>query len=122
MPKGEIFVERRRHKRASKKLKVIYKIISNLDSERPGWEPPKKTVDSADISIMGIQLLCDEILNPDQMLRLDIVLEDEHEPIATFAEVRWSRFDDSIKKYRAGMQFLVIKEDHINIIKKMTGD
>ena len=117
-----MFVERRRHKRANKKLKVIYKIISNSDIEKPGWEPPKKTVDSADISIMGIQLLCDENLTPEQMLRLDIMLEDEHEPIATFAEVRWSKFDDKIKKYRAGMQFLVIKEDHISIIRKITGD
>jgi len=122
MPNGEIFAERRRHKRGNKKLKVTYKIISNADIDKPGIEPLKKTVDSHDISIMGIQLLCDEKLSADQMLRLDIMLNDGFEPLATFAEVKWSKFDEAIKKFRTGMQFLVIKEDHIGIIRKMIGD
>lgn len=121
MPEGEIFIERRRHKRVPKKLRVFYRLMTDDEIEININEKTKKEVESSDISITGIQLLCDEKLDVEKILRLD-VYTDEEEPIATFAETRWVKYDDKIKKYRVGMEFLVIKEEHINIIKKITGE
>jgi c-di-GMP-binding flagellar brake protein YcgR len=81
----------------------------------------KKNGTSEDISISGIQLICEERIPVDQIVRLDIVINETQEPLATFAEVRWIREDSGIKKFRVGMEFLVIKEDHIEAIKKIIG-
>ncbi len=120
MPEGEIFIERRRHKRVEKKLKVFYKILNKDELENE--VSVKQAVESSDISISGIQLLCDEKIALEQIIRLDIIIEEHQEPLTTFAEVRWIKFDDKINKYRAGMEFLVVKEEHINIIKNLTGE
>jgi c-di-GMP-binding flagellar brake protein YcgR len=121
MPEGEIFIERRKHKRVPKKLKVFYRLMTEEEIESNMNERTKKEVESSDISITGIQLLCDEKIDAEKILRLD-VFAGEDEPIATFAETRWVKYDDKVKKYRVGMEFLVIKEEHINIIKKITGE
>ncbi len=120
MPEGEIFIEKRRHKRVVKKLKVFYRVLSKDELDEAVNE--KKVVESSDISISGIQLICDEKLSLEQVIRLDIIIEENKEPLTTFAEVRWIKFDESIKKFRAGMEFLVVKEEHINIIKNLTGE
>lgn len=120
MPEGELSLERRKHKRAEKKLKVIYKQMPKSDVPASALQE-KKNVLSEDISISGIQLICDERIPLDQIVRLDIVVTEGTDPLATFAEVRWVREDAGLKKYRVGMEFLVIKEDHIEAIKKLIG-
>ncbi len=120
MPEGEIFIEKRRHKRVEKKLKVFYKILNKDEIENE--VNVKQVVESSDISISGIQLLCGEKIEIEQIVRLDIIIEEHQEPLTTFAEVRWTKFDDKIHKFRVGMEFLVIKEEHINIIKNLTGE
>jgi c-di-GMP-binding flagellar brake protein YcgR len=120
MPEGELSLERRKHKRAEKKLKVMYKQMAKDEAARV-LLPDKKNVESEDISISGIQLICEENMQLDQILRLDIVIDPGGEPLTTFAEVRWVRNDTQLKKYRIGMEFLVIKEDHIEAIRKLIG-
>lgn len=120
MPEGEIFIEKRRHKRVKKKLKVFYRVLSKDEMENEVNE--KRIVESSDISISGIQLICDEKIALEQIIRLDIFIEENQDPLTTFAEVRWVKFDENIKKFRAGMEFLVVKEEHINIIKNLTGE
>jgi c-di-GMP-binding flagellar brake protein YcgR len=121
MAQGEVYIEKRKHRRINKKLLVTYKIMAGDEYEK---QPPelerKRSVNSEDISISGLQLICDEELKIDRILRLDIKLAGD-EPLATFAEVRWCRRDEAMKKFRIGLEFLVIKEDHINIIKKLLG-
>ena len=121
MPEGEIYIDRRKHKRVDKKLKVIYKIMPKESIEGGDGETVKKHVNSEDISVSGIQLICDDDLPIDSVVRLDIMLED-NSSLATFAEVRWARRDSRLEKYRIGMEFLVIKEDHISAIKQLTGE
>jgi c-di-GMP-binding flagellar brake protein YcgR len=123
MPRGEMFYEeKRRHKRVNKKLKVIYRVMQGAEIGIIESEKAKKTVESLDISVCGIQLICDEQFEADQVLRLDVIVDGEDKPMATFAEVRWCRRDNQLAKYRIGMEFLVLKEDHINVIRKITGE
>lgn len=118
MPEGEIYVERRRHKRIEKRLKVSYRLISKDEMENDK-EFKKVKVESSDISTSGIQLICDENIEIDSIIRIDIEMPIEKTLIETFAEVRWCKFDSDLKKYRIGLHFLVIKEDHISLINRL---
>lgn len=118
MPEGEIYIERRKHKRVEKKLRASYRLIFR-DELESDIELNKIKVESIDISTSGIQLICDENIDIDNIIRIDIEIPIEKTSIETFAEVRWCRFDNEIKKYKIGLHFLVIKEDHINLINRL---
>ena len=120
MPEGEIFIERRKHKRIDKKFKVNYKLIS-LPSEAQNIkaEAYKKEAESANISVGGIQLICDDELHSEQIIRVEFTLAGKTEPVITFAEVRWCAKDIHLNKYRAGIEFLVLKEEDKDFISKL---
>ena len=122
MPEGEIYVEKRRHKRVDRTLSVSQKVTAADEAEDANLNHQKIDTHSVDISVAGIQLICDEEILIDKIVRLDVHVEGEAKPLATFAEVRWISRDDRIKKYRIGMEFLVIKQEHTDIIKKITGE
>ncbi|MFP4466522.1 MAG: PilZ domain-containing protein [Candidatus Goldiibacteriota bacterium] len=121
MPEGEIFIEKRRHARKEKILRAAYKCMeTDEEAGERDLKNEKIQTYTADISISGIQLLCEESFDIDTVLRLDVFVDDVEKPLATFAEVRWCFKDPEIKKYRTGLEFLVIKEDHIAVIRKIT--
>lgn len=119
MPQGEIYSDKRKHNRIEKNLKVTYKIMKDSDVGIEAVEKSKRHVESSDISICGIQLLCDEQFKQEDVLRLDIYVDGEEKPLATFAEVKWVKKDETIGKFRIGLEFLVLKEDHIDAIKRL---
>jgi hypothetical protein len=43
---------------------------------------------------------------------------DKERPITTCAEVGWAKRDDKTNKCRAGIEFLSVKEEDKNLIKK----
>ncbi len=122
MPHGDLFTDRRKHKRVDKKISVSYKMMPTEETAEDIILVSKKIAETLDISISGTQLLSKEELEIDRIIRLDMELEGDPAPLATFAEVRWCRYDDKEKKYRSGLEFLVIKEDHIMAIRKITGE
>jgi|DewCreStandDraft_4_1066084.scaffolds.fasta_scaffold16335_3 c-di-GMP-binding flagellar brake protein YcgR len=123
MPEGEIFVERRKYKRVDKKIKVSYKIVSlPKELEEIKKKIEKNTVESSNISVGGIQLIGDEELFPEQILRIELETEKKTEAIITFAEVRWCAKDDYINKYRIGIEFLVLKDEDREIIEEIVGE
>lgn len=122
MPEGEILLERRKFKRTDRKITVTYKIVS-LPAELAEIKKKleKNTVESANISIGGIQLIDDEELNAEQILRIEIRAEGRTGTIITFAEVRWSAKDSRLGKYRTGIEFLVLKDEDKAIIEELVG-
>ena len=123
MPKGEMYMDRRKHKRAQAKLTVTYRVMSDDEFETPVPETERRRkVETEDISTSGLQLICDEEIGKDKIVRLDVDMDNTGGTLATFAEVKWVRRDDALKKYRVGLQFLVVKEDHIAAIRKITGE
>jgi len=122
VPEGQIYNERRKHTRVDKNMKVSFRIMPKEETEKEAFNAAKKHVESVDISISGMQLICDEAIELDRVIRMDVMMEGEPSPLATFAEVRWVRRDDKLKKFRVGIEFLVVKEDHIAAIKKITGE
>lgn len=120
MPEGEIFIERRKYKRVDKKFKVNYKLVSMpQEVKNIKEEALKKEAESANISIGGIQIIVNNELHPEQILRIEFKPEGKEESIITFAEVRWCAKDVNLEKYRTGIEFLVLKEEDKNFIAKL---
>jgi c-di-GMP-binding flagellar brake protein YcgR len=122
VPEGQFYMERRKHIRADKNMNVSFRVMPKEETEKEAFNAAKRYVNSVDISITGMQLICDDNIEIDKVIRMDVVLDKAAPPLATFAEVKWSRRDDKLNKYRIGIEFLVIKEDHIEAIKKITGE
>jgi c-di-GMP-binding flagellar brake protein YcgR len=122
MPQGEIFLERRKFKRSERKITVTYKVVS-LPSELAEIKKKleKNTVETVNISIGGIQLIDDEELSAEQILRIEIKAEGRPGTIVTFAEVRWSAKDSKLGRYRTGIEFLVLKDEDKAIIEELVG-
>ncbi len=120
MPEGEVFVERRRYKRIDKSLTVKYKVVS-LPAEITEIKKAaaKSTTETINISLGGIQLIDDEELVPEQILRIEMTPEGRSEPVITFAEVRWCAKDNRAGKYRCGIEFLVLKDEDKNLIEEI---
>ncbi len=120
MPEGEIFIERRKYKRVDKKFKVNYKLVSMPNEiKNIKEEALKKEAESANISVGGIQFIVNTELQPEQILRIEFKPVEKQESIITFAEVRWCAKDESMGKYRTGIEFLVLKEEDKNFIARL---
>jgi len=112
MANAQIYVEKRKFKRVEKKITVTYKVISMpAELEKIKSAAVKNETETANISVGGIQLIDDSPLKPEQIVRLEIKLPNHPAPIVTFAEIKWSAKDDDIKRYRTGIEFLVLKEE-----------
>ncbi|HPI03541.1 MAG TPA: PilZ domain-containing protein [Candidatus Goldiibacteriota bacterium] len=122
MADSELYIERRKFKRADKNIHVSYKVVSvpnEIDDIKR--QASRKVTESANISIGGIQLLDESELVPAQILRLEFTVEGRKETIVTFAEVRWVAKDSNIKKYRIGIEFLVLKDEDKKMIAELVG-
>jgi len=123
MSESELYLERRKYKRVDTTIHVSYKVVSHeLEAEDIKKKAEKRRIESANISLGGIQLLDSEELKPDQIIRLEFTINDSVEPIITFAEVRWVANDRNIGKYRIGIEFLVLKEDDKKNIERLIGE
>lgn len=122
MPEAQIYIEKRRHKRVDKKVTVTYKVVSMpSELEKIKTAAEKNETETANISVGGIQLIDDAGLSPEQILRIELKLETIKTNIVTFAEVKWSAKDDNIKKYRTGIEFLVLKDEDKKQIEEIVG-
>jgi len=122
MTDSELYIERRKFKRTDKKISVSYKVVSipnEIDDIKK--QASRKVTESANISIGGIQLLDEMELVPDQILRLEFTVEGRKEPVITFAEVRWVAKDSNIKRFRIGIEFLVLKDEDKKMIEDVVG-
>ncbi|HDQ25130.1 MAG TPA: PilZ domain-containing protein [bacterium] len=120
MPEGQIYVERRKFKRIDANIRVKYRVVS-APSEIADIKKQveRAEVESANISLGGIQLIDDEEIAAEQILRIEMSTDKKPDPIITFAEVRWSAKDSSIGKYRTGIEFLVLKDEDKALIEEM---
>lgn len=112
MTDAQIYVEKRKFKRVDKRITVTYKVVSMpAELEKIKNAATKNQTETVNISCGGIQLIDDYALSPEQIVRLEIKLENNSNMIVTFAEVKWSAKDENIKRFRTGIEFLVLKEE-----------
>ena len=119
MPEGDIFIERRQHKRIDFRIKVKYKIVT-ADADRIKKEA--READSINVSVGGIQLIAEEEFSATQVLRLEFGLQGHEKPIITFAEIKWCTKGDDSTHYKAGLEFLVLKDEDEDILREIAGE
>ena len=116
----EIFSDKRTCERVSKTFAVTYEIMSYpFGSKKKTDQKERRIANSFNLSAGGIGLITDENLFPKQILEIEFVLEGKEKPIAAYSLVRWSNCDDKTAEYRAGTEFLAIKEKDKNFIKEL---
>lgn len=120
MPEGEIVAERRAHIRVSKSVLITYRIlVSATEIDNAVTRGKKRTAKSFNLSAGGIGFIADENLSPEQIIKITFELEGKEQTIKTYAEVRWSKQDNKINKYKTGIEFIVIREEDKNLIQAL---
>lgn len=121
MNSDEIYKERRRHKRVEKKCNALFKIIADAEQNGSLYKLPQKLeAESANVSPGGVQLLIDGIkLDMSQIVGIELKFDDPDKNIKTFAEVRWTSYDDFQRKFRTGFEFIAIKDDDRSALENM---
>jgi c-di-GMP-binding flagellar brake protein YcgR len=66
----------------------------------------KARTETYDLGLGGLAMLSETDLPPGQPLRLELELRgDPRPPLQLTGEVRWSRYDAALAKYRTGVEF-----------------
>lgn len=113
MPEANMFVEKRIHPRVSVKIPVKYRVIEDQKELETVFERKKKeqTTKTMDVSLGGLYIVADQLLNIGSILRLDISLPEKSSLISAFAEVVWAN------ETGGGLHFLAMKEDDVEFLK-----
>jgi c-di-GMP-binding flagellar brake protein YcgR len=113
MPEANTFVEKRIHPRVSIKIPVKYRVIEDQKELETVFERKKReqTTRTMDVSLGGLYIVADQILNIGSILRLDISLPEKASLISAFAEVVWAN------ETGGGLHFLAMKEDDAESLK-----
>jgi c-di-GMP-binding flagellar brake protein YcgR len=113
MPDANMFLEKRVHPRVSVKIPVKYRVIEDQKEIETVFERKKREQSSQtmDVSLGGLYLVADQVLNVGSILRLDITLPQNSHLISAFAEVVWSN------ETGGGLHFLAMKEEDVDSLK-----
>ncbi len=108
-----MFLEKRVHPRVSVKIPVKYRVIEDQKEIETVFERKKReqTSQTMDVSLGGLYLVADQVLNVGSILRLDITLPEISHVISAFAEVVWSN------ETGGGLHFLAMKEEDVDSLK-----
>jgi|YelNatPaOPRAMG01_1025707.scaffolds.fasta_scaffold145554_2 c-di-GMP-binding flagellar brake protein YcgR len=113
MVQGNIFIEKRQHKRIEKKFKVIYKLIPDTKE----IEVIKKEGKSYDVSVGGIRIVGEPVGKEGDVIRVEIIVDEKQPPIVSFAEIRWLKKEGAESQF--GIKFLMLKESDRKILEDM---
>jgi c-di-GMP-binding flagellar brake protein YcgR len=117
MPEANMFVEKRIHPRVSVKIPVKYRVIEDQKEIDSVFERRKKeqTTKTMDVSLGGLYIVADTVLNIGSILRLDISIPAKAAIISAFAEVVWAN------ETGGGLHFLAMKEEDVDALKNYLG-
>jgi c-di-GMP-binding flagellar brake protein YcgR len=113
MPEADMFMEKRIHPRLSAKISIKYRVIEDQKEIETVLERKKKeqTTSTVDVSLGGLYIVSEQVLNLGSILRLDISLPNQTALISAFAEVVWAN------ETGGGLHFLAMKEEDVTMLK-----
>ena len=103
MHEGNMYIEKRKHKRVEKQYGVRYKLMPKENL----MDAVKKDGSGKDLSIGGIRIEGEPVGAVNDVLRVEFSLEGIEEPVMTFAEIKWIREVDGATQF--GVEFLALK-------------
>ncbi len=113
MPEGNMFIEKRKHKRATVSYTVKYKLMPKDSS----MEALKKEGKSTDLSAGGVRVEGLSIGTTGDVIKVEFKTDQKEEPIVAFAEIKWQRKQGNADQF--GLEFLALKEEDKEIINKI---
>ncbi len=113
MPDANMFMEKRVHPRVSVKIPVKYRVIEDQKEIETVFERKKReqTSQTMDVSLGGLYLVTEQLMNVGSILRLDISIPNQSHMVSAFAEVVWSN------ETGGGLHFLAMKEEDVDSLK-----
>ncbi|MCE5301375.1 MAG: PilZ domain-containing protein [Spirochaetia bacterium] len=114
MTEGELYIEKRKHKRAYATYAVKYKLMPRENT----MEAVKKEGFSKDISTGGLRIEGELIGNSGDIIKIEFKTENKDNPITAFAEIKWQKEIDGAPQF--GLEFLALKEEDKEIIEKLS--
>jgi hypothetical protein len=116
MPENN-YLEKRKYERIGINGPVSFRM---MPAYSPWLNSMRKEAVCLNISRGGIQLALDEQVNSseEQMIEAELKLMDT--TIKVTGLVVWSKLDADINKYRTGIEFMIIKDNDREIIRKMS--
>jgi c-di-GMP-binding flagellar brake protein YcgR len=117
--KGELYIERRKHKRVDRKYTINYRVISAAaEAEAIKKSSVKSAAESNDISLGGLRAEGNIAGKQDDIIRVEVFLEGRKEPVTTFAEIKWVKeLPDNKKSF--GLEFLILKDSDKELINSI---
>ena len=112
-PDGDMFIEKRVHPRVTLKIPVKYRVIEDQTEIKTVHEHKlnEQTSHTFNMSLGGLYLVSDHILEVGCILRMDITLPEISEMFSVYAEVVWANDTG------AGIRFEAIKEEDLDTLR-----
>jgi c-di-GMP-binding flagellar brake protein YcgR len=117
MQSGDLFIERRKFQRKDKQCSVKFRLISEEEGQEIKRSVIKSDGQSEDISIGGMRMTGNLKAKSGDILRIELLLDSQKEPVTTFAEVKWIK--GSNQKSEIGIEFLILKDRDRELIENM---
>jgi c-di-GMP-binding flagellar brake protein YcgR len=110
----EDFLDRRKYRRVNVNIPVKYRVISSDDIS--SVERLSRNSKCVNISRGGMQIVTEEEweANDEKLIEAEFIMSGRK--IRLIAHVVWAGYDSAVKKYRAGMEFIVIKSGDLEVI------
>ncbi len=117
MPEGKMTLDRRMEPRVPVKLPIRYLVVED-EGERMSVEAWRRSGENAytlDMSVGGMLIGVDRPLARGSILKFDIYIPEAQRTVGVYAEVVWSG------KAHAGLKFLMIKNDDLELLSALLG-
>ena len=117
---AENYEEKRKFKRVSVNADAEFEFFQAVSqASMLNKQNQKMNAKVDNISLGGLQIITDFEIPCEQILRMRVCFGNTGFKIGAYSQVRWSRFDEKLKKYRVGLQFFYLKEQHRVICSKL---
>ena len=116
MARNELF-ERRKYRRIKVDMELkFHEIITDSFFNEKGGPGCSRIID---ISRGGMQILTENAWNEGGDKLIEAEFNIAGKPIRLIAHVVWSMYDDKLKMYRSGAEFIVVKSGDLDVIAEM---
>ncbi len=120
MENAQLSFDKRRHPRIRISIPVKYKVINQSEEVLALLEQKRVTRsgDSKDVSAEGLFLISEQRLGKGDILKIEVLLPEETQPVKAFSEVVW--ISDSglpLGRHGSGIFFMALRDEDSEKIK-----
>ncbi len=125
MEDASLSFDKRKHPRITVTIQIKYKVINQSEEAISVMEQRKviQTAKSNNVSAEGLFLVSDKILEKGDILKLEVALPEEPQPLRAFSEVVWiSNFGLPEGRHGAGIYFMALRDEDADKIGRFVAE